>query len=497
MAVMPWPKNPIIYEINARVWLHELSQRYHRSIKLDTVPAVEWDGIAGLGVDAAWLMGVWERSPVGTQIARQHEDLQTEYQRVLADFSPEDVVGSPYCVHRYVVDEHLGGPAGLAAAREALAERNILLMLDFVPNHVALDHPWVFEHPEYLIQGDGDDLAERPGEFFEAVGKVFAHGRDPYFPPWTDTVQLSAFSPGLRQAAIDTLGSISDQCDGVRCDMAMLLINRIFEQTWGQRAGERAASEFWWQVIEGVRDKHHDFLFMAEAYWDMEWELQQQGFDYCYDKRLYDCLVQETAETIRQHLRVDLNYQKKLVRFIENHDEPRAARIFWPQRLGAAAVTIATLPGAKLFHQGQFEGRQIKLPVQLGRRPSEQINQDVQTFYRTLLEAIKEPVFRDGEWRLCELTGWLENASYTNLVAWCWRQGDERRLMVVNFSDLRAQARIRPPWNDLVGRTWRLTDVFRGEVYERTGVEMSDPGLYVELEAWGFHFLRVAEGDQG
>ncbi|MCG6946706.1 MAG: alpha-amylase [Deltaproteobacteria bacterium] len=492
----PWPKNPIIYEINTWVWLHELNQCYQRSTTLAIVPPEEWDKIAGLGVDAVWLMGVWERSPVGTQIARQHEDLQTEYQRVLADFSPEDVVGSPYCVHRYVVDEHLGGPEGLAVAREALAERNILLVLDFVPNHAALDHPWVVEHPEYFIQGDSDDLAERPGEFFEAGEKVFAHGRDPYFPPWTDTVQLSAFSPGLRQAAIDTLGSISDQCDGVRCDMAMLLINRVFEQTWGHLAGERAASEFWWQVIEAVREKHRGFLFMAEAYWDMEWELQQQGFDYCYDKRLYDRLMHETAEAIRQHLRADPNYQEKLVRFIENHDEPRAASIFSPQRSRAAAVTIATLPGAKLFHQGQFEGRQVKLPVQLGRRPFEQVAQNLQTFYRTLLEAIKAPVFRDGEWRLCELSGWPDNASYTELVAWCWRLGDERRLIVVNFSDFRAQARIRPPWDDLVERAYRLTDVFTGDVYARTGAEMSNPGLYVELDAWDFHFLRIEEADQ-
>jgi glycosidase len=496
MAVTPWPKNPIIYEINTWVWLHELNQRYERSITLAIVPAEEWDKIAGLGVDAVWLMGVWERSPAGTQIARQHEDLQTEFQRVLVDFSPEDVVGSPYCVHRYLVDEHLGGPEGLTAAREALAERNILLMLDFVPNHVALDHPWVVEHPEYFIQGDDDDLAERPGEFFETGGKVFAHGRDPYFPPWTDTVQLSAFSPGLRQAAIDTLGSISDQCDGVRCDMAMLLINRVFEQTWGHRAGERAASEFWWQVIKAVREKHHGFLFMAEAYWDMEWELQQQGFDYCYDKRLYDCLVHETAETIRQHLRADPNYQEKLVRFIENHDEPRAASIFGPQRFGAAAVTMATLPGAKLFHQGQFEGRQIRLPVQLGRRPLEQGIRNLETFYRTLLQAIRETVFRDGEWRLCELTGWPDNARYTNLIAWCWRQGDERRLIVVNLSDLGAEARISPPWDDLVERAYRLTDVFSGDMYARTGAEMSDPGLYVGLQAWDFHFLRIEEGDQ-
>lgn len=492
----PWPRNPIIYEINAWVWLHELSERYQRSITLATVPQEEWEGIAGWGVHAIWLMGVWERSPMGIHMARQHEGLHTEYQQVLADFSPGDVVGSPYSVHRYVVDEHLGGPEGLAVAREALAERNILLMLDFVPNHVALDHPWVFEHPEYLIQGNADDLATRPGDYFEVGGRVFAYGRDPYFPPWTDTAQLNAFSPGLRQVAIETLGQISDQCDGVRCDMAMLLVNRIFEQNWGHRAGERAASEFWWQVIEGVREKHHDFLFMAEVYWDMERELQQQGFDYCYDKRLYDYLVHETADAIREHLRADLNYQQKLVRFIENHDEPRAASIFWPQRLGAAALTVATLPGAKLFHQGQFEGRQIRLPVQLGRQPLEQGIWNLETFYQTLLQAIRETVFRDGEWRLCELTGWPDNSSYTNLIAWCWRQGDERRLIVVNFSDFGAQALIRPPWDDLVERAYRLIDVFSGNVYTSTGVEMSDPGLYVDLQAWDFHFLRIVEGDQ-
>jgi hypothetical protein len=493
MAVIPWPKSPIIYEINTWAWLHELSQRYQRSIRLETVTAVEWDSIAGLGVDAVWLMGVWERSPAGIHLARQHQELLSEYHRVLPDFSLQDVVGSPYCVHRYVVDDSLGGPEGLVAARQALAERKILLLLDFVPNHVALDHPWVFQHPEYLIQGEAHDLAERPGEFFETEGKIFAHGRDPYFPPWTDTAQISAFSPGLRQAAIETLTDISHQCDGVRCDMAMLLVNRVFEQTWGHRAGERADSEFWWQVIKSVRQNHPEFLFMAEAYWDMEWELQQQGFDYCYDKRLYDCLVQEKAESIRQHLLADLAYQERLVRFIENHDEPRAATVFAPQRLRASAVTIASLPGAKLFHQGQFQGRQLKLPVQLGRRPFEPTIEDLQIFYRVLLAQIRVPVCRDGKWQLCEVTGWPDNASYTNLVAWCWLKGDERRLVVVNFSDFDAQALIRLPWDDLAGRAWCLTDVFSEEVYQRSGDEIHHPGLYAGLEPWGFYFLRFEE----
>ena len=202
---MAWPKHPIIYEINTWVWLSELSRKYKKSITLDSIPASEWDAIADLQVDAVWLMGVWERSPDGIRIARELPVLQEEYRRALPDFTREDVAGSPYCVHCYVVDEHLGGPKGLAKARKELAKRGMRLILDFVPNHVAPDHPWVLEHPEYFIQGSADDCAQKPGEFFRAGDTIIACGRDPYFPPWTDTAQVNAFHPGLRAAAVETV----------------------------------------------------------------------------------------------------------------------------------------------------------------------------------------------------------------------------------------------------------------------------------------------------
>ena len=140
-------------------------------------------------------------------------------------------------MRRYVVDEHLGGPQGLDTARSMLRERGLRLVLDFVPNHVAPDHPWVFEHPEYFIRGDKEDLERDPASFFEVRGNVFACGRDPYFPAWPDVLQLNAFEPGLRQAVIGTISEIAEQCDGIRCDMAMLMLNNIFERTWGTRAG--------------------------------------------------------------------------------------------------------------------------------------------------------------------------------------------------------------------------------------------------------------------
>jgi glycosidase len=386
MKSKPWPRYPVIYEINTWVWLQELGQKHQKPMTLDAVPCEEWDAIADLSVDAVWFMGVWERSPAGIAIANENEDLLQDFRRALSDFEPEDNVGSPYCVRQYTVDHHLGGPEGLVIARRELAERGIQLILDFVPNHVAPDHPWVIEHPEYFIQGSFDDLSADPASFVEIAGRVFACGRDPYFPAWPDVLQLNAFQPGLRRAVIDTLLDIAGQCDGVRCDMAMLLINSIFERTWGGRAGKPPAAEYWVDVISSIKGALPHFLFMAEAYWNLEWELQQQGFDYCYDKCLYDRLEAGTAENVRLHLCAEIAYQEKLVRFIENHDEPRALSAFSPRQALAAAVVVATLPGAKLFHEGQFEGRLIRLPVFLRRRPFETADPDLRAFHHLLLK---------------------------------------------------------------------------------------------------------------
>lgn len=483
------PPRSLIYEINTWVWLYELSRTHRRPVTLATVPDQEWDALAAHGVDAVWLMGVWERSPAGIAISMRNEGLLEDFRRALPDFSAEDNVGSPYCVRRYVVDEHLGGPKGLAAARRMLRERGLRLILDFVPNHVAPDHPWVMEHPEYFIQGSADELIQKPGEFFQTGDTVLALGRDPYFAPWSDVAQLNGFHPGLRKAIVETVGSIAEQCDGMRCDMAMLLMTPIFERTWGHRAGPRPENEYWPEVIQGVRKRFPDVLFMAEAYWDKEWELQQQGFDYCYDKRLYDRLEHDQAESVRLHLCADLPYQEKLVRFIENHDEPRAAATFSLPKQQAAAVTVATLPGAKLFHQGQFEGYRVKLPVFLRRGPAESVVPALQAFYRKLLTVIKRVAFREGEWKLCERTGWPGSSSHHNLVAWCWRKGEDRHLIVVNLSDTGSQGHVLVPWEDVSGRSWRLTESFTGEVYERDGNGLRSPGLYVDLQPWGFHVL--------
>src|SRR3954469_17665069 len=289
-------QHPFVYEINTWVWLDELGARLGQPIGLADVPAAEWDAIAALWFDAVWLMGVWERSPAGITIALKNRALTESFRDALADVTDADVVGSPYCIRDYVVAAHLGGPGGLEGARGALAQRGLGLILDFVPNHVAPDHGWTESHPEYFVQGGDEDLQRDPASFVRVGDRVIANGRDPFFPAWPDVVQLNAFSPALRGAVIDTLSRIAEQCDGVRCDMAMLMMNDVFERTWGERAGARPDSDYWPTVIGAIRERHPGFVFLAEAYWDLEYALQQQGFDHCYDKSLYDRLEHGGAE---------------------------------------------------------------------------------------------------------------------------------------------------------------------------------------------------------
>lgn len=486
------PARPTIYEINTAVWLGDLSRRLGRKVTLAKVPAAEWDRLGALRVDAVWLMGVWERSPAGLAIARSDPANESSFRAALPDLQDNDVIGSAYCVRDYSLEPRFGGPKALASARAALARRGLGLILDYVPNHVAPDHPWTIDHADYFIRGTASELETNPQAFVETPAGVLANGKDPYFAPWHDVVQLDAFSPGLRAAVIDTLVSIAEQCDGVRCDMAMLVTNEVFARTWSERAGSPPGEDYWPAIISAVRAQNPDFVFMAEAYWDMEFTLQQQGFDYCYDKRLYDRLLGESAQSVRGHLQAASGYQERLVRFIENHDEARAADTFTPEKERAAAVVTSTLQGARLYYDGQFEGLHTHIPVFLARGPAQPEDRELHAFYDKLLAAVAASDLRYGDWQLCECSGWPDNDTAEQLVAWCWEWQGSRHVVVVNLAAADAEARVRLPWSDLVGRTWQLRDALSGDAFERDGGELAGEGLYVGMGPWESYFLAVA-----
>lgn len=496
--MMRWPTKPFIYQINTWVWLNALSQQHGRTITLGDVPDDVLDELAALNVDAIWLMGVWQRSEAVRASALNYTH---EYRPVLTDLTEDDVIGSAYAIGAYEVDERIGGREGLAALRERLRARGLLLILDYVPNHVAVDHPWVTDQPEYLVRGTAESYQENDGMFFSVNngdnGAYYvAHGRDPYFPGWIDTAQVNAYSPIYRAAARETLLSIADQCDGVRCDMAMLVTNDIFGMTWGEFLEEAAPEiEFWEEIIPAVRADYPDFQFIAEVYWDMEHILQQQGFDFTYDKLMYDRLVEGDALKIRQHLKADISYQDRTLRFIENHDEPRAAHSMGVEKSRAAAVLISTTPGGVLLHDGQFVARKIKLPVQIGRGPDEALNHALNAFYRRLLDEIRDPVYTNGEWHLLETSSpYAEYDTSHNLLAYCWRADDALRLIVVNITPNWSGAVVKLDWPELAGEYWRLGDVLSGTCRYANGDELAEAGLAFELEPFQsaiWHFQPI------
>src|SRR5688572_1440182 len=196
-----WPRHPLLYEINTRVWLREVAGPGGRPATLATVPDAHLDAIAEHGFDAVWLMGVWAVGPEAVWAARHEPSLRPVYRKALPDCTEADIIGSPYAVSRYEVAEEIGGPGGLQLLRGRLARRGMRLVLDFVGNHTARDNRLVHECPEAFVMGTTEDLARDPTSFFRTrEGRVLAHGRDPYFPAWSDTAQVNHASSAGRGA---------------------------------------------------------------------------------------------------------------------------------------------------------------------------------------------------------------------------------------------------------------------------------------------------------
>jgi hypothetical protein len=489
---MPDAHFPSLYQINTRVWLTELSQALHRPATLDDIPDAELDRIASLGFDWVWLLSVWRTGPAGQQISRSNLAWRREFEETLPDLKDEDIGGSGFAITGYFVHPNLGGDAALARLRERLRRRGLQLMLDFVPNHTALDHPWAVGQVDYYVAGTEAALVSKPQNYVRLdqprADVILAHGRDPYFDGWPDTLQLDYSNPATQEAMLGELLKISGQCDGVRCDMAMLVLPDVFERTWGRRA-----PAFWPRATALVRTNAPEFRFMAEVYWDLEWTMLQQGFDYAYDKRLYDRLRQGQARPVREHLCAGLDYQSRLARFMENHDEPPAAATFASGMHQAAAIATYLTPGLRFLHQGQLEGRRKRISPHLVRGPVEPVDDALRQFYRGLLSVLQKTIVREGQWRLLEcLPAWSGNWTSDCFIVWSWTREDCPPLLVaINYAANQSQCYVRWPFADLVDRTVRLADLTSPAVYDREGSDLVRRGLYLDLPPWGYNVFEI------
>lgn len=483
--------NPRLYEINTRVWLRQFDTDSQRATLAD-VPDSYWDSLSRYGMHIIWLMGVWVTNESIVERYDFREDLMAHYDRTLPGWTKEDVIGSPYAIDTYTLNPAVGNAVDLARVRAALHSRDMRLMLDFVPNHFSADSSLIDSHPEIFLHGSEYDLAHDPQTFYRAgkAQQVFAHGRDPYFPAWPDTIQVNYFSDDARAYMRDTLLYLADICDGVRCDMGMLVINDIFAHTWGSQVGDNwPASEFWTDTIPQVKQHTRDFIFMAEAYWGREWQLQQQGFDYTYDKSLTDRLHAGNVQDVRNHLMAESDYQHHSVRFLENHDEDPAIAEFGKARSLAAAIIISTIPGMRFYNDGQFAGKAVRPPVQMGRALQEPVQQDVLRFYEKLMSITSDEVFLNGLWQqLWPLEAWPGNESHQQMLAWEWRKGDDRRLVVVNYSGATCQCRLK---FDLSGMADSLefVDLLHDVGYQREREEIIQQGLFIELAGYQGHIF--------
>jgi hypothetical protein len=485
---------PSLFQINTRAWLTELSLQLGRKATLDDIPDSKLNEISKIGFDWVWFLSVWQTGQTGQQISRTNPEWRRDFEETLSDLREEDIAGSGFAITGYKVHKTLGGDAALKRLRERLKKHRLKLMLDFVPNHTGLDHPWVEEHPEYYIQGTEMNLTQAPQNYIRVDRKkddlLLAYGRDPYFSGWPDTLQLNYGNPNLQDAMITELVKIAGQCDGVRCDMAMLVLPEVFERTWGI-----SSQPFWSKAIEQVHQSFPKFCFMAEVYWDLEWTMQQQRFDYTYDKRLYDRLHEGLTKPVREHLYADLDYQNKMARFLENHDEPRAASAFSTEVHTAAAIITFLSPGLRFFHQGQFEGRVKRLSPHLVRFPDEQTNLVLNKFYEQLLKVLKLRVARNGQWQLLNCNpAWDGNGTFDSFLVYAWQENESEPLLVcVNYTNHPSQCYVQLPFSGLSDKQWQLTDLMSDESYVRDGNDLQSRGLYLDLTPWQFHVFQITE----
>ncbi|MDM8552303.1 alpha-amylase family glycosyl hydrolase [Desulfobacterales bacterium HSG2] len=488
--------NHHLYQINTRVFLRRFDTE-NRKARLDDIPRSYWEHLAEKGFDYIWLMGIWKicESTIEKYCFKEGAT-RDSFSEALKDFRREDVIGSPFAVDRYEVSPTIGTEESVRNVRSVLNDLGMKLILDFVPNHFSADSSLIQTDPYIFLEAVSDAFIRDPHTFYrpsENDGRTFAHGRDPFFPAWEDTVQVNYFNPDAREFMVNTLMYLTGLCDGVRCDVAMLLLNDVFGNTWkevlSETGFERPEEEFWKAAVESVKKVTPGFIFIGEVYWDKEWELQQLGLDYTYDKRLTDRLKAGNVKEIRDHLLAETDFQNKSVRFVENHDEERAAAAFGEERSEAAAIIISTLQGMRFYHDGQFEGKKIRLPVQLGREPVEPLNKGLSDFYEQLLRIINTPVFKKGEWSLLQThPAWERDVTYPNILAWAWKYESEKRLVLVNYSDAISTCRVNPDVDGYSGQ-FELVDLLNNQTYTRSVEEARHPGIYIELKSYKSHIF--------
>jgi hypothetical protein len=311
----------------------------------------------------------------------------------------------------------------------------------------------------------------------------------------------------------DILESIAGRCDGVRCDMAMLLLNDIFAKTWERfpvtnhqppiTAYQSPVTnpqspitdpEFWSDAISAVKRTHSDFAFLAEVYWGLEPRLQALGFDYTYDKSLCDCLIARNNAGVQRHLlQTPPEGLARGAHFLENHDEKRIASLLSPPEHRAAALLILSLPGLRFLHEGQLSGARLKVPVQLLRRPFEPSDPEIYRIYEQLLTGLQTSAVGKGKGELLRPgEAWPGNPTVQNIILVQWQtEKSEFDLVAINLATHPSQCYAPLKIPEASTCNWSAKDILGQQEFVRDGAEIRKAGLFLDLPAHAaqlFHF---------
>ncbi len=395
-----WMAGLVLAAKNTHVWLHQLSKRHGREItRLDQIPDLELETLAGHGMTGLWLIGLWERSRAS--------------QRIKQLCGNPEAAGSAYSLIAYRIADDLGGDAALERLKEQAGRFGIRLSADMVPNHTGIDSEWMIEHPEYFLSVpvcpfpaytfDGLDLSGDPriGIFLEDhyydrsdAAVVFKrvdnrtgetrfvyHGNDGTGMPWNDTAQLDYLNSATREAVAGTILDVARKFPIIRFDAAMTLARRHIQRLWHPEPGNAGAipsraehtigtsefnslmpREFWREIVDRTETEAPDTLLLAEAFWLMEgYFVRNLGLHRVYNSTFMNMLRDGDNRGYRKSVRESLDFDPEILRryvnFLSNPDEATAIEQFGDgDRYFGACVLLATMPGLPMFAHGQIEG---------------------------------------------------------------------------------------------------------------------------------------------
>ncbi|KAJ6230276.1 alpha amylase [Anaeramoeba flamelloides] len=479
---------PLMMEYSTRPWLYSLSQKYGKTINLGNIPDSEYDALQDQKLDYIWMMGIWKLGAYGLRYDRTNQAELSYFKTLLPDFTIDDVIGSPYAITEYVINPDIGTTQDLINFRKRLNGMGTKLILDFVPNHSAVDSPWNTTNPNYYIHAPKGSVPPYDSSRYLPWG--IAYGGEKYDGAWKDTAQLNYWNQDLRNAQTQNLLTIAKYADGIRTDMTQLALNDVIQMDWSNELSSwgynKPSTEFWCEAISSVKNQYPDLIFLGEQYWGYDDQLINCGFDFLYDKALLDHLASYKMSDIWSYLNSKISYFPKYSHYTENHDEPRAITKFgsWWQA-DAGALASFTLPGMRFSFEGQWKGFKNKLDVHLRRAKSEDPNQDVVDFYKKFQDILATDVFRKGTWSLIND---CSNKNQLITYRWYYKKSDgsyDKRLVVINLSGYQASGNVvvsdayAQSGDDIV-----ITELLTDKQYTRSASEMRSTGLDVIVNSW-------------